>query len=92
MSDRRCPICQDTPQSVERLELRDEFTYLCQRCGLFRITGLRAETLPELIQTNSYAALDEALRARVRKKNAVGEIPIIDSLFIDDALSPDPAD
>jgi hypothetical protein len=92
MSDRTCPICGEAPQSVERAEFRDEFTYLCRRCGLFRIAGLRAETLPELIRTNGYAAVDEALRARIRKKNAAGQTPIIDSIFIDDSLSPTPPD
>jgi hypothetical protein len=53
---------------------------------------LRAETLPELIRTNSYAALDEALRAHIRKRNVLDEIPIIDSLFIDDALNSDRVD
>jgi hypothetical protein len=92
MSDRLCPICQEAPQDVEWMELRDEFTFQCRRCGHFRISGLRAETLPELIQTNRYAAVDEALRRRIRRRNAAGDVPIIDSSFIDDALSPNPPD
>ena len=91
MSDRLCPICRETPQSVDWIELRDEFTYLCPRCGHFHITGLRAATLPELIRASSYA-LDEALRTRIRQQNAAGHVPIIDSMFIDDSLSLQPSD
>jgi hypothetical protein len=32
------------------------------------------------------------LRARIRKKNLLGGIPIIDSIFIDDSLNPDLTD
>lgn len=92
MSDRLCPICLATPQCVDRIELRSEFEVLCHRCGLFRIAALRAETLPELIRAHGYAAAGDALRAHIRKRNVTGEVPIVDSLFIDDAWSPQPSD
>jgi hypothetical protein len=46
MSDHPCSICREAPKSVERIELRDEFTYLCLRCGLFRIADFERKRYP----------------------------------------------
>ena len=87
LSDLPCPICREAPRSVERVALRDELSYTCGRCGQFRISGLRADTLPKPIRTSSHADFVEALRVHIRRKNILNETPVIDSLFIDDALS-----
>ena len=92
MSDRACPICQGEPRNVDEVPLRDELTYLCVRCGLFTIARLRAETLPELFRSHASTGMEDALRSGIRKENVKGEIPIIDSRFIDDSLNREQSD
>jgi len=85
VSDKSCPICGGVAP-FERADSppKDEFEYHCETCGEFRITGIRAETLPKEIELNP--GLDAALGEVIRERNAKGRRPQVAALLVDDAI------
>ncbi len=83
MSDRKCPICKGTPESIGPLPGKDISEYDCALCGRFRISGVAATKLP--VRMAQYPGLKGAVQRYVQRKNAAGKTPILDELTIDEA-------